>query len=292
VSSGAPDLSLNADAALGRLRISIVCYASDEVQLAETLSTLLEACRRSLQSVRLTSVDLMLVDNGPAGVETRKIDALIAFFSAAMPPAVRMVRCGTGENIGFGAGHNLTFDAVACEFHLILNPDVELAVESLCAAIKFMDGNPGCGILTPAIVGENGEPQYLCKRYPSVLNLFLRGFAPRLIQKLFRKRLAAYEMRDVIADSIVWQPPIFSGCFVLLRASVLAKLIGFDPKYFLYFEDFDLSLRAARLTKIAYVPAVRIVHHGGHAARKGMRHIFLFARSAIIFFNSYGWKWR
>jgi GT2 family glycosyltransferase len=112
------------------------------------------------------------------------------------------------------------------------------------------------------------------------------------LRKIFKQRLADYEMRDIIADGTVWQPPIVSGCFLLLRAPVLAELQGFDPKYFLYFEDFDFSLRAAALTRVAYVPTVRVVHYGGHAARKGLRHILLFARSAIIFFNSHGWKWR
>lgn len=45
------------------------------------------------------------------------------------------------------------------------------------------------------------------------------------------------------------------------------------------------SLRAHSITRIAYVPAVKIVHHGGHAARKGLRHIGLFARLALTFFR-------
>ena len=75
-----------------------------------------------------------------------------------------------------------------------------------------------------------------------------------------------------------------------LRA-VLREAGGFDPRFFLYFEDYDLSLRVARKTRIAYVPAVKVVHHGGHAARKGLRHIGLFVRGAATFFRLHGWKW-
>jgi GT2 family glycosyltransferase len=277
---------------VGKLRISIVCYSSHEAQLKKTLTTLLNACWRPLRTDRLTSIDVLLVDNGPSGVEGEKIEALIKYASGLAPSAVRIVSAGSGRNIGFGAGHNLTFDASACEFHLVLNPDVELAAESLYAAIKFMDEHDDCGIISPAIVGKNGELQYLCKRYPNVLDLFLRGFAPNWLRTFFEQRLADYEMRDVIADGTVWQPPIISGCFMLLRSSVISELQGFDPKYFLYFEDFDFSLRAAAFTRVAYVPSVRVVHYGGNAARKGWRHILLFVRSAITFFNSHGWKWR
>jgi GT2 family glycosyltransferase len=70
---------------------------------------------------------------------------------------------------------------------------------------------------------------------------------------------------------------------------VLDAVEGFDPRYFLYFEDFDLSLRLSKVAPIAYVPAVRIVHHGGHAAAKGFAHIRWFATSARRFFSMHGW---
>ena len=77
---------------------------------------------------------------------------------------------------------------------------------------------------------------------------------------------------------------------MLARAEVLRALGGFSSRYFLYFEDFDLSLRLGRIAAIAYVPAVRIVHLGGEAARKGRLHQRLFLRSALTFFGSHGWK--
>ena len=98
-------------------------------------------------------------------------------------------------------------------------------------------------------------------------------------------------MRDVIGDQVVWDPPLVSGACMLFRTAVLREAGGFDPRFFLYFEDYDLSLRVARKTRIAYVPAVKVVHHGGHAARKGLRHIGLFVRGAATFFRLHGWKW-
>jgi GT2 family glycosyltransferase len=63
---------------------------------------------------------------------------------------------------------------------------------------------------------------------------------------------------------------------------------GFDPGFFLYFEDFDLTLRLSKVTTVAYCPRVRIVHHGGRAAAKGLRHIAWFVRSARRFFARHG----
>jgi GT2 family glycosyltransferase len=272
-----------------RLRVSIVCYASAESQLRKTVETLLCASQLCLQQGCLGAVDVFLVDNGPTVAERKKLESLMD--AVVKPTSVRLLYCGSGKNIGFGAGHNLTFDSTKSEFHLVLNPDVELAPESLGAALAFMSAHHDCGIVVPAVVNQAGEPEYLCKRYPCVLDLLLRGFAPAWVRSIFKQRLADYEMRDVVTDTVVWQPPLISGCFMLLRSAVLVHLKGFSPQYFLYFEDYDFSLRASEVTRVAYVPTVRVVHYGGYAARKGWRHIVLFIRSAVVFFNHHGWKW-
>ena len=49
--------------------------------------------------------------------------------------------------------------------------------------------------------------------------------------------------------------PITSGCFMLLRSESLIEIGGFDERYFLYFEDFDLSLRLGKKGKLAYLPS-------------------------------------
>jgi GT2 family glycosyltransferase len=84
--------------------------------------------------------------------------------------------------------------------------------------------------------------------------------------------------------------PLASGCFMFARRDVLAVVGGFAPEYFLYFEDYDLSMRIRRSAEIAYVSRVRIVHHGGEAAKKGKTHVRLFLGSALRFFRTHGWK--
>lgn len=47
----------------------------------------------------------------------------------------------------------------------------------------------------------------------------------------------------------MWDPPIVSGCFMPFRTDVLKSLGGFDPRCFLYFKDYDLSLRTGSVTR-------------------------------------------
>ena len=194
-------------------------------------------------------------------------------------------------NVGYGAAHNLIINNLTTGLHLMLNPDVVLDKQFLTAGISYLFNHDDVALVVPKASHENAERQFLCKRYPSVLTLFVRGFLPGSIHKLFSKRLARYEMQDLQGDQISKDISIASGCCMLSRSSVLTAVNGFDERYFLYFEDFDLSLRIRRHGRIAYLPGMKIIHGGGYAARKGLSHVIMFIRSAIRFFSAHGWRW-
>jgi GT2 family glycosyltransferase len=267
------------------LSVSVVTFRSDEVMLAQTFSSLIAACRELRKSRPELVVRVCLIDNG--GDAEKLATARNTFLDASIECSVL-----TGHgNIGYARGHNLSLDMAAGGYHLVLNPDIDTAPDALAKAFEFLGAHPDTGLLTPRISEEGGGIQYLCRRFPTLLDLFVRGFLPVRIRRLFDRRLARYEMRDVINDrDIVWDPPIVSGCFMLFRTEVLKKLNGFDPRYFLYFEDYDLSLRTHDVARVTYVPAVRVIHHGGGASRKGFVHIRMFAASAFKFYNRFGWR--
>lgn len=246
--------------------------------------TVVGACRELDAAGFPYQVKLTVVDNSDPS------DPCLDAFRERYPKAAIDLLSGHG-NIGFGAGHNLAMKSLDSDYHIVLNPDVELAPDTILEALRFMQAHPECGLLAPAVFEPKGEQQFLCKRYPTIFDLFLRGFAPHWLANRFRSRLDRYEMRDAVGDSVLWDPPIVSGCFMLFRTEVLKRLGGFDPRFFLYLEDFDLSIRASRISHIAYVPQVRIVHHGGYAARKGFMHVRMFVASAVKFYIKNGWKW-
>ena len=269
------------------LSVAIVTHAPDLTVLAVVLERLGEALRHASQHGWLAEARLVLVDNGPG---TGWRESLRRLLDAAALPATSELLSGHG-NVGYGAGHNLALRGCGSDVHLILNPDVLLEEDALSAGLAFLAACPEAGLVAPAVWDGDGRRQYLCKRYPTVLDLALRGFVPARLRRWFQARLERYELRDQIGDAVFWDPPIVSGCFMLCRRVALDRVGGFQPEYFLYFEDFDLSLRLATAARLAYVPTARIVHLGGQAARKGVRHIGLFLRAAATFFNRHGWRW-
>jgi GT2 family glycosyltransferase len=267
------------------LSVSVVVYQPDIDQLTSTLAGL-GAASDALRTERPDlPVALYLVDNGGLPDVSAALDRLRAH------GILCSIISGHG-NVGYGCGHNLAIECTNSHYHLVLNPDIDLAPEALKQALGFFGAHPEAGLITPWIGDEHGQQQFLCRRYPTLFDLFARGFLPATLRRLFTRRLARYEMRDQINEhDVVWDPPIVSGCFMLFRTPVLKQLGGFDPRYFLYFEDYDLSLRAHDVTRVVYAPAVRVLHHGGGAARKGSAHIRMFVASAYKFFNRFGWKW-
>jgi GT2 family glycosyltransferase len=269
------------------LSVGVVVYHSDLTLLAETLGSLGAAVARAREDGELGEVAVTVVDNGSPDPEA--LDRAVA---SALPPSRGIevaTRRGHG-NVGYGRGHNIAIAPSAMSYHLILNPDAVLEPTAVGESLRFLRANPDVGMLAPDVRGGGGERQYLCRRYPSVLVLLLRGLAPPWIKGRFARLLDRYELRDRMNADVVRDVPLASGCFMFARRDVLEAVGGFSPEYFLYFEDYDLSMRIRRRSEIAYVSRVRIVHHGGEAAKKGKTHVRLFLGSAFRFFRTHGWK--
>lgn len=270
------------------LSIAIVTHAPDERLLARTLASLAEAVACAREHGTLGAASLYLVDNGPPGLAPMLRDLATAALARASGTGLEVIS-GHG-NVGFGRGHNLALARAREARHLILNPDVEMERDALDAALRYLDAHADVGAVTPSARGADGRREHLVKSHPSPGVLFVRGFVPRFLHPLFCDALDAYELRHLDWEREQKPVAIASGCFLLCRREALDTVGGFDPAYFLYFEDFDLTLRLSRSTTVAYCPQVRIVHHGGEAASKGLRHILWFARSARRFFATHGWR--
>jgi GT2 family glycosyltransferase len=195
------------------------------------------------------------------------------------------------RNIGYGPANNIAIEGSHEDCFLTLNPDVEIDSHALTVGVRTLAAEPGVALYAPQVTGPDGAPQRLCRSYPSVAALFARGFLPRRLARALLGRLRPYELAFEVPTDSRGERFVVSGCFMLFRTSSLKRAGGFDPRFFLYFEDYDLSWRLSARERIGFLPAMRIVHHGGGAARKGLRHIWLFSQSALRFFSKHGWRW-
>jgi GT2 family glycosyltransferase len=215
------------------LSISLVTYHPEPVLLQQTIASLFVAATQAKEVGALAEAYLTVVDNSEnVSAEEREafLDLLISTWGE------QYVVLLTPGNIGYGAGHNCAIHSRCEAFHLIINPDVHVDANALVACVQYLQENPQVGLVTPLCHRPDGQVEYLCKSYPSVGVLLLRGFAPGSIKRYFAKQLAAYDMRHlsmVQRDDIL----IASGCFMFFRQAALQSVQGFCEAFFLYFEE-------------------------------------------------------
>ena len=188
-------------------------------------------------------------------------------------------------NVGFGAGHNLVLPRLKSKYHAIINPDIALSEDAISKMAHYMDEHPEVAMLSPRIVfPETCEDQILGKRNPTPRYLI----ASRLRRGGYAKKvLAEYAMLD--ADiSRPFEIENATGCFMLIRTEALKKIGGFDERYFLYFEDCDITRTLAREGKVLYYPFAVIEHVWKRESKKDFRLMLVQIQSMLRYF----WKWR
>jgi GT2 family glycosyltransferase len=272
-----------------RISLAMVTFNSSFVLLEKTLEGMVRGIDHARQRGMVMHVQLLVVDNSIDADYRLRLRNLLTAREGRGFDAVELWH--PGGNIGYGAAHNQALKKADSDFHLILNPDVELAEDALYRGIDYLRRQHDVAIVSPRATNALGQTQYLCKRYPSVLVLTLRAFAPELIKRRFQRYLHSYEIRDACGNGAAADVPLVSGCCMYARTGPLRLAGGFSDQFFMYFEDFDLSLRLQPIGRLVYLPSMCIVHHGGYSARKGFRHITMFVQSGWKFFRRHGWCW-
>ena len=191
-------------------------------------------------------------------------------------PQVRLIE--SGENLGFSRANNVAIRQASGEYVLLLNPDTEVAKDTLRGVLDFMDAHPkagGAGVKMHNTDGTLAPESRRALPTPWVSCLKMLGFTKR------------YYM-----SNLPWDEPgqieVISGAFCMLRRAALDEIGLLDETFFMYGEDIDLSYR---LTKAGwenwYLP-FSIVHHKGKSTQKSdYRYVHIFYQAMLIFFRKH-----
>ena len=267
------------------LAMSVVLFHSDLGRFERLLVSLTNA----LRATRIEQAVMVCVDHSLDEDYSKRARSLCSGFQGVAGLTVDWVTASA--NPGYGAGHNAALARVHSRYHLLLNPDVELEINALCSALDAFEQNPNAALLSPVGRSDSGSPAYLAKAYPNVWVLALRAFGPNWLKRLNAVTMARYEMRECGDELSSQEIELASGCCMWVRRDLLDKVGGFDESYFLYFEDYDLSMKLAKHGQLLEHRSLRITHHGGNAASKSWRHVWWFAQGAARFFHRWGWRW-
>ncbi len=164
------------------------------------------------------------------------------------------------ENIGFAAANNRVAKVAKTEWLLLLNPDTETHPKAIENLLQFGKANPQAGIVGGRTVFPDGTLNPAsCRKKPSPWSLICSAFG---FSRLFPNSSFwnPEAIRGWNRDS-VREVDIVVGCFFLLKRELWERLGGFDSKYFMYGEEADMCLRAAKLGYSPMItPEAQIMH--------------------------------
>lgn len=216
---------------------------------------------------------LYIVDNGSS-------DGTVEFIKKNYPQAEIIV---AEKNLGFGAGHNKVISMINSKYHVVINPDIVFVENTVKKMTDYLEKHDEIGLLSPKICFPNGNSQILGKRNPKLKYLVasrLRGDSPG-------KLLREYAMLDENLDEPV-EIENATGCFMIFRTSVLKKINGFDERYFMYFEDSDITREINKISKAVYYPDAVINHVWGRESKRNLKLMLIHIQSMLKYFV----KWK
>lgn len=145
-------------------------------------------------------------------------------------------------NLGFGRGCNAGADAAAklgSEFLWFLNPDTTIEPNSGDVLLQALTSDKHIQFAGSTLKNEHGIKRSGAFRFPKATTTFLSNARIGLFDKALQKHTSTYPLpsQPIQAD---W----LSGASFMVKRSAFETLEGFDPNYFLYFEEVDLFFRA------------------------------------------------
>ena len=164
------------------------------------------------------------------------------------------------DNLGFAAGNNVALrEALThapADFIYLLNPDAWVRDDAVEQLVSFLEQNSEVGIVGSRCEYEEGSVQVSAFRFPTILGEFEQAISLSFVTRLLARRQIAPRPKNT-----TYQTDWLSGASVMIRKQVFDDIGMMDQGYFLYYEETDFMLQAARAGWSAwYLHTARAVH--------------------------------
>ena len=218
----------------------------------------LRSAQAALREMAGLDAALVIVDNdsGDGSFEAMSREVL-----AWADSLVRVVQ--SGRNGGFGAGNNFGIsagmpDGSKPDYVYILNSDAFPEEGAIRALVERLESHPQTGFAGSAIHGQDGVAHRTAFHFPTIASEFETQIRLGLVSRILRRSVVAQAL-PTVTSRVDW----LAGASLMMRQSVLDRIGLFDERFFLYFEETELCLRAARAGfAVDYVVESRVEHIG------------------------------
>ena len=181
---------------------------------------------------------------------------------------------------GFGANHNQAFQVCGTPWFAILNPDLRVPATSFPDLLADVLDDPASpDLMAPRVVNPAGTLEDSVRGNLTPWSVALR---------VARRVLSRSNALPPDGSRFQW----FAGMFYLIRSSAYDAIGGFDERYYLYCEDFDLCARLHLAgARLLHARHATVIHDARRDSHRAGRHLKLHLRSmARVWSSSPVWK--
>ncbi|WP_010422519.1 glycosyltransferase family 2 protein [Anaerophaga thermohalophila] len=234
-------------------------------------------CLWALEQNNLKESEVIIVDNTGHDLYLEQL--------AQTYPFVKIIRNNFNE--GFGRACNKGYNIAQGEYILFLNPDTIVPLNIEKKIFSFFKDHPGTGAMGVRMTDGTGCFLPESKRnFPYPLASFLKISG---LQKLISpQNLKLNYYARHVADDATAKVDVLSGAFLVVTREAMEKTGGFDPRFFLFAEDIDISIRISKAgCQLWYNPDIEIIHFKGHSTRQSKKYASYFYDSMKLFYLKY-----
>ena len=223
---------------------------------------------------------------------------LYKYINSKLDSGIEKIYHNSELNEGYGKGHNSAYRKIRSSLNksndkdsllIIINPDIFFEAKEISKMISFISDpkNNDVVCLSPLIYNNFNKIQYSAKRNPTILSLLIGRF--NFLEKIniLKKYLSKNQNRELTGRKI-FESSYLSGCFLLIKAKIFEKNKGFDERYFLHFEDADITRELSKFGKCIHFPKAKISHLWQRGSHKSKKQTILLIQSMIKYFNKWG----
>jgi GT2 family glycosyltransferase len=219
--------------------------------------------------------DILVVDNG-------SVDNSLSILQSQFPD---LIYIDNKENLGFAEGNNRGLQyslANGYTYSLVMNNDTLVDEDLVSTLMQHMDGHTQAAAVQPAI--------YWLHNKTTIWN------GAGSFNSALGKTISSTKIPDAndlkTAQTVEW----VTGCCMMIRNAPLTMCGLFNSKFFLYYEDVELSFRLRECGyELHYLPSAKMYHEAGVSAKVKKQEGFLspvihyyISRNHIWFLRRYG----
>lgn len=242
------------------------------------------ACLESLRKLKIDGIEIetLVLDNGTP----EKLELNINDFTEINLSVIR-----NSYNAGFTGGHNLVYEKVQdrnFDYLLLLNNDSIISPDCLQIMVETAK-NEKIGAVVPKIYFTKGKEFHKEKYQDNEKGKVLWYAGGYMDWDNVMSKHRGVDKVDTGQYDKEGEIDFASGACLLLKKDVLRKIGLFNERYFLYFEDADLSQRILKAGyKLIYQPKAILWHNNAGSSGSGSElHDYYLTRNRMLFGMKY-----